>query len=95
MDDWEREHCRALAARLAASGALRTPRWITAFETVPRHLSVPQFFAGPAHAGALGLMGGTAPEQRDRWLDFVYRDTALVTQAGEHGTLLVSLMPPP
>jgi protein-L-isoaspartate(D-aspartate) O-methyltransferase len=94
MADREREHSRALAARLAASGALRTPRWITAFERVPRHLFVPRFFADPAHTGAWDLMDGTAPDQRDRWVDLVYQDSALVTQLGERGTLLSSSSQP-
>ena len=94
MEDREREHSRALAARLAASGALRAPRWITAFETVPRHLFVPRFFVGPAPTGAWELMDGTAPDQRDRWLDRVYRDTALVTEVGDRGTLLSSSSQP-
>jgi protein-L-isoaspartate(D-aspartate) O-methyltransferase len=94
MEDRERAHSRALAARLAASGALRTPRWITAFETVPRSLFVPRFFADPAHTGAWELIDGTAPDQHDRWPDLVYRDTALVTQIGERGTLLSSSSQP-
>lgn len=94
MEDRERELSRALAARLAASGALRTSRWITAFETVPRHLFVPQFFADPAHAANWELVDGTAPGQRERWLELVYQDNALVTQLGERGTLLSSSSQP-
>ena len=94
MEERERAQSRALAARLAASGALRAPRWITAFETVPRHLFVPRFFVGPAPTGAWELIDGTAPDQHDRWLDRVYQDTALVTQVGERGTLLSSSSQP-
>jgi len=94
MEDRERELVRALAARLTAAGALRTSRWITAFETVPRHLFVPRFFADPAHAASWELVDGTAPGQRERWLELVYRDTALVTQLGERGSLLSSSSQP-
>lgn len=94
MEDREHELASALAARLAASGALRTSRWITAFETVPRHLFVPQFFVDPAHTFNWELVDGTAPDQRERWLDLVYRDSALVTQVGERGTLLSSSSQP-
>lgn len=84
----------ALAARLAASGALRTRRWIKAFETVPRHVFVPQVFIDPAHTGNYERVDGTGPGQRDRWLDLVYRDGPLVTQLGERGTWLSSSSQP-
>ena len=94
MDDREGELSSALVARLAASGALRTSRWITAFEQVRRHLFVPRFFVDPAHTVNWELVDGTAPDQRERWLDLVYRDNALVTQVGERGTLLSSSSQP-
>lgn len=90
----DRDLPRALAARLAASGALRAPRWIRAFETVPRHVFVPRFYFDPKHQGAWELVDGTAPGQRERWLDLVYRDDALVTRLGERGALLSSSSQP-
>jgi methyltransferase of ATP-grasp peptide maturase system len=90
----ERDLRRALADRLAASGALRSPRWISAFETVPRHVFVPKFYVDPAHRGNWELVDGAAPGQRDRWLDLVYRDDALVTKLGEHSVLLSSSSQP-
>lgn len=94
MEDRERDLCAALAARLAASGALRAPRWIRAFETVPRHAFVPRFYFDPAHRGTWELVDGTVPGQRERWLDLVYRDDALVTRLGERGALLSSSSQP-
>lgn len=94
MNDRERQLRRALTARLTAGGALRTARWISAFETVPRHVFVPQVFTGPARDGTWEPVDGTDPGQRKRWLDLVYRDNALVTQLGERGTLLSSSSQP-
>lgn len=94
MADRERELPAALAARLAASGALRAPRWIRAFETVPRHHFVPQVFVDPAHTGAWELVDGTQAGQRERWLSLVYRDNALVTQLTERGVFLSSSSQP-
>ena len=94
MEDRERGRAGALAARLAASGALRAPRWIRAFETVPRHVFVPQFFIDPAHTGTYELVDGSLPGQRARWLDLVYGDNPLVTRLGEHRTLLSSSSQP-
>jgi protein-L-isoaspartate(D-aspartate) O-methyltransferase len=90
----ERELARALAARLAASGALRERRWIKAFETVPRHHFVRQVFVDPAHTGTWELVDGTQAGQRERWLNLVYRDNALVTQLSEDGNFLSSSSQP-
>jgi methyltransferase of ATP-grasp peptide maturase system len=92
--DRERELPRALAARLAASGALRARRWIRAFETVPRHHFVPRIFVDPAHTGSWELVDGTQAGQRERWLNLVYRDNALVTQLSERGMFLSSSSQP-
>lgn len=88
----ERELRRALAAGLAASGALRTPRWTRAFETVPRHVFAPVIIVGDGTARE--LVDGAAPGQRERWLDLVYRDEPLVTQVSERGTWLSSSSQP-
>jgi methyltransferase of ATP-grasp peptide maturase system len=94
MENREQRLPKALAARLTASGALRAPRWIRAFETVPRHVFVPQIFIDPAHTGAYEPVDGTEPGQRERWLDLVYRDNPLVTLLGERGTWLSSSSQP-
>jgi methyltransferase of ATP-grasp peptide maturase system len=94
MEDREQALHKALAARLEASGALRSSRWIRAFETVPRHVFVPQIFIDPAHTGTYEVVDGTGPGQRERWLDLVYRDNPLVTQLREGGTWLSSSSQP-
>jgi methyltransferase of ATP-grasp peptide maturase system len=94
MEDREQALRRALADRLAASGALRSPRWIGAFETVPRHVFVPRCYVDPAHRGNWELVDGTAPGQRERWLDLVYQDDALVTRLGERAVPLSSSSQP-
>lgn len=94
MDDREPRLREALAARLAASGDLRTSRWIRAFERVPRHLFVPRIYVDPAHRSTWELVDGTEPAQRERWLDLVYRDNALVTKLSEHGNFLSSSSQP-
>jgi protein-L-isoaspartate(D-aspartate) O-methyltransferase len=92
MGEREQELLRALAAGLTVSGALRTPRWIRAFETVPRHVFVPVIFTDSE--GAYEQVDGTAPGQRGRWLDLVYRDEPLVTLLGDRGTWLSSSSQP-
>jgi hypothetical protein len=66
MEDQDRELPAALTARLAASGALRAPRWIRAFETVPWHLFVPRVSVDHAHTGSWELVDGTDPVHRHR-----------------------------
>jgi protein-L-isoaspartate(D-aspartate) O-methyltransferase len=94
MENREQALPKALAARLAASGALRSSRWIRAFETVPRHVFVPQIFIDPAHTGAFEMVDSTGPGQRERWLELVYRDNPLVTKLEEGGTWLSSSSQP-
>ncbi|MDT0467056.1 methyltransferase domain-containing protein [Streptomyces gibsoniae] len=64
----------ALADALEASGQLSDPTWRNVFETVPRHVFVPEFWAltdgGRRHVTAAD----------EDWLDLVYTDDALATQ---------------
>lgn len=69
---------------LAASGALRSPRWLDAFGAVPRHVFVPRLFT-PGRDGSSELVDGASPAQRDRWLDLVYRDEPLITEVDATG----------
>ncbi|WP_327696875.1 methyltransferase domain-containing protein [Streptomyces sp. NBC_00459] len=65
---------RALADTLEADGQLTDPTWRKAFETVPRHPFVPEFWT---------LANGTqrlVPTAHPDWLDLVYADDALATQ---------------
>ncbi|MFI1357461.1 methyltransferase domain-containing protein [Streptomyces sp. NPDC020898] len=63
-----------LADALEADGQLSDPAWRRAFETVPRHPFVPEFWT--IADGALRLVSAAHPD----WLDLVYADDALATQ---------------
>lgn len=89
----ERE--RALARRLVEDlrrvGALRSDRWTAAFQAVPRHVFVPQFYV--ERDGAYELLDGTSPERRDEWLEAVYADEPLPTQLDGETWLSSSTQP--
>lgn len=74
-----------LRGMLAAQGALRSPRWMQAFGTVPRDAFVPRIYSGPDRDGQWELTDGHDADQRDRWLDLVYRDEPLVTEVDGDG----------
>lgn len=82
MLDW-RPMASELAATLVAGGELRDQAWRRAFEETPRHHFVPRFLdfdkSGELH------VDGSAPEQRDHWLQRVYSDTNLITQLRASG----------
>ncbi|WP_329273075.1 methyltransferase domain-containing protein [Streptomyces sp. NBC_01451] len=67
----------ALADTLEADGQLTDPTWRKAFETVPRHAFVPEFWT--LADGAQRLVSAAHPD----WLDLVYTDDALATQMTE------------
>lgn len=73
MIEW-RPYAAALARELADAGVL-TARWRSAFEQVPRHVFVPEFFTADGER-----VGADIPERHDRWLAAVYSDTSLTTQ---------------
>jgi methyltransferase of ATP-grasp peptide maturase system len=89
----ERELPRALAADLTAAGALRSRRWIAAFDAVPRHLFVPRIFIDRDHAGRYELLDGREPGRRRQWLEQAYADEPLVTKL-DNGTWLSSSTQP-
>ncbi|MGW4517485.1 protein-L-isoaspartate(D-aspartate) O-methyltransferase [Streptomyces sp. NPDC004393] len=64
----------ALADALEASGQLSDPTWRKVFETVPRHVFVPEFWA-LTDGGRRRVMAAD-----EDWLDLVYTDDALATQ---------------
>jgi methyltransferase of ATP-grasp peptide maturase system len=76
--DRARQFRRALASTLSSQGI--SPRWRDAFERVPRHVFVPQFFLDQAHNGLYELIRGTDPRQHDEWLAAIYSDETLITQ---------------
>ncbi len=69
---WE-QRAAALTAELVAAGVLPDPAWASAFTQVPRHVFVSRVLADDRttviHAGTPG------------WVDLVYSDDALLTQA--------------
>src|SRR5207248_3424045 len=65
---------RRLVGHLLDEGVLADPRWVDAFQTVPRHVFLPRFFT---------LSDGlwTAVDREDHgWLETVYSPAVLVTQ---------------
>jgi protein-L-isoaspartate O-methyltransferase len=74
MVDWKRR-AADLADRLVAAGVLHEPAWRRAFESVPRHVFVPRFWA---HDGD-GRVGHLVTESQPGFIDQVYRDEVLVT----------------
>ena len=73
MIDW-RPYAAALVAELTGAGVLASD-WRQAFEQVPRHVFVPEFFTADDER-----VSADDPAQHDRWLAAVYSDTSLTTQ---------------
>jgi protein-L-isoaspartate O-methyltransferase len=73
MIDW-RPYAAALAADLTQAAVL-APDWRPAFEQVPRHMFVPEFFTADDQR-----VSADDPAQHDRWLTAVYSDESLTTQ---------------
>ncbi|WP_405780737.1 methyltransferase domain-containing protein [Streptomyces sp. NBC_00859] len=82
-----------LVREIAESGALADPAWRDAFDTVPRHLFVPYYFADGA--GRRDRMWGEDPdpERRRQWLEGVYSDQPLATRIRD-GELISSSSQP-
>jgi protein-L-isoaspartate O-methyltransferase len=72
-----RELSRALVAKLRAAGALRSRRWINAFQAVPRHVLVPRIYVYRGRPGGYELLDSG---RRREWLEQVYADEPLVTE---------------
>ncbi|MGH3405718.1 MAG: methyltransferase domain-containing protein [Streptosporangiaceae bacterium] len=83
----------ALTSSLTARAALRSPRWVRAFRTVPRDVFTPRIFIDPGHTGSYELLDGTQPGRWREWLEQVYSDEPLVTQL-DGGTWLSSSSQP-
>lgn len=69
-----------LAATLVASGVLRSARWISAFQAVPRHVFVPRIYVDRGRNGAYELLDSGDPARRPEWLSSVYADEPVVTK---------------
>lgn len=76
---------QSMAENLRRCGHLDDPRWYRAFAEVPREAFLPAGFLrqgfGPTGADWAAVRPGT-----DGYLHEVYRDTALVTQVGNHSS---------
>lgn len=77
--EWEGRLNR-LVDELVATGKLRSPEWIDAFRTVPRHVLVPQYYQQDA-------TGQWSPVATDHGpgLDAVYTNKVLFTDVDERG----------
>jgi protein-L-isoaspartate(D-aspartate) O-methyltransferase len=69
-----------LATTLVAGGTLRSARWISAFQAVPRHIFVPRIYADRGHNGTYEPLDSANPAHRAEWLALVYADEPVVTK---------------
>lgn len=84
---------RLLVRRIVAAGGLADPAWRAAFERVPRHLFVPEYFT-PRPGGYERLTGDDPdPQRRADWLAGAYEDVPLVTHVRD-GRLISSSSQP-
>ncbi|WP_327367469.1 methyltransferase domain-containing protein [Streptomyces sp. NBC_01217] len=85
------EERRAMVRGIVAGGALGDPRWLAAFEQVPRHLFVPYYYVG----GGFDRLWCEDPDpvRRARWLHGAYADGALATRIRD-GELISSSSQP-
>ncbi|MFF3734332.1 methyltransferase domain-containing protein [Streptomyces sp. NPDC002476] len=81
----------AMVRGIVARGGLGDPRWLAAFEEVPRHLFVPYYFV----AGGTDRLWCEDPDpvRRARWLRGAYADEALATRIRD-GELISSSSQP-
>lgn len=79
--EW-RGHLADLINALRTGGDLTDPRWVAAFEAVPRHVFTP-------HVLDLGraVTDDGRTEARQTWLSRVYQDDSLVIATGHHAGL--------
>lgn len=69
-----------LAEKLTADGTMTDPLWRKAFESTPRHVFVPRFWALDTYNAPTRLVDGADPAHQTEWLDRIYRDHFLATQ---------------
>lgn len=80
--EW-RQRAAALAESLIAAGAMRDKTWQAAFLTTPRHMFIPHYWERDSAGAPAMLVDSADARHRDRWLDGVYQDRALVTRWAE------------
>ncbi len=73
LNDWKTLNDEMVSG-LAESGLLNDARWRAAFESVPRHVFVPQFIRGSA------VISCADPLTVDEWRNSIYADTSLIVQ---------------
>ncbi|MGH3923170.1 MAG: protein-L-isoaspartate O-methyltransferase, partial [Pseudonocardiaceae bacterium] len=79
MNDGLADRLRAgLVTKLVSDGSLRSPRLISAFRRVPRHVFLPKFFR-PTGDG-FGYTPVSAETGEEEWLRLAYADDAWTTQ---------------
>ncbi|MFE9999434.1 methyltransferase domain-containing protein [Streptomyces avermitilis] len=84
----------ALLREIDASGAWDAdPRWREAFETVPRHLFVPYYYAGAVGGYERLWRDSPDPRARERWVRGAYVDAPLATRVRD-GELVSSSSQP-
>ena len=76
---------RALADRLEAAGALKSPEWRAAVEAVPRELFLHPGVFLPADAGRWRPITQLGTDSKE-WLEIAYSDQSLATQLDGHLT---------
>ena len=74
MTDWKNK-ARTLVEDLFTSDHLSDNPWRDAFQEIPRHLFVPQYWHDPNT-----LLAGDDPATAGQWLQAVYSDQSLTTQ---------------
>ncbi|MCP2167312.1 methyltransferase domain-containing protein [Goodfellowiella coeruleoviolacea] len=79
------DHRQNLVRHLCALGAIRSPQWLAAWQSVPREAFTPEFYILPRRSPAPDLTvryDSSHPE----WLERVYRNELLITRLSEDGT---------
>lgn len=79
LDGTARTLSRALVEALEAEGVLTDPAWREAFESVPRHLFVPEYHVPRAGGYERRRCDDPDPLGRRLWLEGVYEDVPLAT----------------
>jgi protein-L-isoaspartate(D-aspartate) O-methyltransferase len=88
LDEMAREYAQRLVATLKHGGKLTSPLLEEAFNSIPRHIFIDQFYRRDGTTNSLfNYQLIQAPPQQDAasWLEAVYADDALITAISEVG----------
>ncbi len=88
LDEMAREYARCLVATLKREGKLTSPLLEEAFNSIPRHAFIDQFYIRDGTNSFLKRHLIQAPPLADAksWLEAVYANDALITAISEFGT---------